>query len=402
MVHSYTWEEGLTRILDIIIEKQKKKRQDYLFLVSGSEGCLSHDTRLFGQDKSIGELYNEGKHYVKTYSLKTRTDTYGKYLVQSLSEIIPSGIKEVFEIELENGKKVYATKEHKLFLSKHYSEKILEDIKLGDELICYPENKINEYYTTMNEKRKKNTRTKFSQSKICRRCSNLYYHESECKRGVKELYCNHCKEESKVKFNMKKDTWFLWEDNVLKTFWSSTKTNEFIQELLSHRVWSGILHRAARLGLKRNKSERYKNCNFLYQYGKNNPIHIPEIKAKAIAGYKVYMQNNPDKMLNFQLRRNHMTKIERKIKDFLDSKGINYDYNKVVRTRTTFRFPDFKIGNLIIECDGNYWHKGKEHIDNARQKELEEIGFKVLRFNDSQIINDFDEVEKCIVQELNQ
>ena len=43
--------------------------------------------------------------------------------------------------------------------------------------------------------------------------------------------------------------------------------------------------------------------------------------------------------------------------------------------------------NLIIECDGNYWHKypvGRE-IDNLRTNELIDKGFKVLRLWESDI-----------------
>jgi very-short-patch-repair endonuclease len=43
--------------------------------------------------------------------------------------------------------------------------------------------------------------------------------------------------------------------------------------------------------------------------------------------------------------------------------------------------------NLIIECDGNYWHKypiGRD-IDKIRTKELIEKGFNVLRLWESEI-----------------
>ena len=43
--------------------------------------------------------------------------------------------------------------------------------------------------------------------------------------------------------------------------------------------------------------------------------------------------------------------------------------------------------NLVIECDGNYWHKypvGLER-DHIRTKELIEKGFKVLRLWESEI-----------------
>ena len=44
--------------------------------------------------------------------------------------------------------------------------------------------------------------------------------------------------------------------------------------------------------------------------------------------------------------------------------------------------------NLVIECDGNYWHKypiGLEK-DHIRTKELLEKGFKILRLWESEII----------------
>ena len=43
--------------------------------------------------------------------------------------------------------------------------------------------------------------------------------------------------------------------------------------------------------------------------------------------------------------------------------------------------------NLVIECDGNYWHNypiGRE-IDIIRTQELIDAGFKVLRFWGSEI-----------------
>jgi len=56
--------------------------------------------------------------------------------------------------------------------------------------------------------------------------------------------------------------------------------------------------------------------------------------------------------------------------------------------------------NLVIECDGDYWHKyptGTE-IDHIRTKELIEKGFKVLRLWENEIkpmtINKFMEVIK--------
>ena len=58
--------------------------------------------------------------------------------------------------------------------------------------------------------------------------------------------------------------------------------------------------------------------------------------------------------------------------------------------------------NLVIECDGDYWHKypiGND-IDHIRTKELMIKGFKVLRIWECEIkelnLNKFEEKLKCL------
>ena len=56
--------------------------------------------------------------------------------VESISEVIVTDEKDFFEVELDNGKKIVCTKEHKLFVKRN--DKIIElklkDIKEGDEI----------------------------------------------------------------------------------------------------------------------------------------------------------------------------------------------------------------------------------------------------------------------------
>ncbi len=63
--------------------------------------------------------------------------------------------------------------------------------------------------------------------------------------------------------------------------------------------------------------------------------------------------------------------------------------------------------NLIIEIDGNS-HIGKSKEDYERQKYLESLGFKFLRFSEAQVIYRIDDVVaeidyaiECIEEELN-
>lgn len=83
------------------------------------------------------------------------------------------------------------------------------------------------------------------------------------------------------------------------------------------------------------------------------------------------------------------TKIEVIIRNFLDILNIKYKPHKVInikhRYQCDFYLPDL---NMVIECDGNYWHKypfGTE-IDIIRTKEMLEMGYKVLRLWESEII----------------
>ncbi|MEK6879129.1 MAG: DUF559 domain-containing protein [Nanoarchaeota archaeon] len=93
------------------------------------------------------------------------------------------------------------------------------------------------------------------------------------------------------------------------------------------------------------------------------------------------------------------TKIEVKIRTFLDTLQIEYFQHKYISEITHSYQCDFFIPsiNLVVECDGDYWHKyptGRE-VDHIRTKELIEKGFKVLRLWEHEIkvmdINKFQE-----------
>jgi len=53
--------------------------------------------------------------------------------------------------------------------------------------------------------------------------------------------------------------------------------------------------------------------------------------------------------------------------------------------------------NLVIEVDGGYHFEEKQKIkDNERQKILEEMGLRFLRFNDEEVRKDMDMVVRTI------
>ena len=77
------------------------------------------------------------------------------------------------------------------------------------------------------------------------------------------------------------------------------------------------------------------------------------------------------------------TSIEVKIQNFLKTLGIEFFTHQYMKQIEHAYQCDILIPvmNLVIECDGDYWHKYPigNNIDHIRTKELLEKGFKVLR-----------------------
>ncbi|HEC66662.1 MAG TPA: DUF559 domain-containing protein [bacterium] len=83
------------------------------------------------------------------------------------------------------------------------------------------------------------------------------------------------------------------------------------------------------------------------------------------------------------------TSIEVKIQDYLKRLGVDFFTHQYMTEIEHGYQCDIFIPamDLIIECDGDYWHKypAGNDIDNIRTKELIEKGFKVLRLWEKEI-----------------
>ena len=94
--------------------------------------------------------------------------------------------------------------------------------------------------------------------------------------------------------------------------------------------------------------------------------------------------------------RNHSTKSEVLLWNYLKGKQIKgYDFH---RQKPIGNFiVDFFCNelSLAIEIDGES-HYGNEEKDELRQKEIEKLGVKFLRFDESQIYYNLDGVVKTI------
>lgn len=101
--------------------------------------------------------------------------------------------------------------------------------------------------------------------------------------------------------------------------------------------------------------------------------------------------------------RNDGTKAEACLWKYVLKAGKLYGY-KFRRQRPVLNYiADFMCFELmlIIEVDGlSHWSEDQVKDDDIRTKELESVGFKVLRFNDAEVLNDIENVEMEIKYQI--
>ncbi len=141
-------------------------------------------------------------------------------------------------------------------------------------------------------------------------------------------------------------------------------------------------------------SNRMKNNHPLK--GKHHTIETKEKMSKAkkgkpsnVTGKKFPRELYPNMGTRGLIVPKQDTKIEVKIQNYLKELKIEFITHQYIKEiehgyRCDILIPSF---NLIIECDGNYWHNypiGNKN-DIIRNEELKQKGYKVLRFWESEI-----------------
>ena len=119
-------------------------------------------------------------------------------------------------------------------------------------------------------------------------------------------------------------------------------------------------------------------------------------------------KKHPELHINNRLRRNKITEPERILKVLLQNKlnlkeNEDFFFNQYLKTERGYKFPDFIIPKkkLIIEVDGEFWHKNKEEKDKNRDKLFEKRGYKTIHFTDKELKKDLMGVAWHIEKELN-
>ena len=100
--------------------------------------------------------------------------------------------------------------------------------------------------------------------------------------------------------------------------------------------------------------------------------------------------------INQNMSLNCPTSIEKTMRQALDDAGIFYEFQGMIENK----YPcDFVLhNNIIVECDGEYWHTkpGAKDRDTKKDEFLQSCGYTVLRFSDKIIKTNIDGCIKSI------
>ena len=131
------------------------------------------------------------------------------------------------------------------------------------------------------------------------------------------------------------------------------------------------------IGFKKDDPRRSKGKPFIKGFNHSEESKQKMRKPKSEEHKKKIKEARKNQILPVK-----DTKIEVKIQNFLKELNIEFFTHQYMKIEHGYQC-DILIPsmNLVIECDGDYWHKypiGRE-IDSIRTNELLKNGFKVLR-----------------------
>ena len=132
-------------------------------------------------------------------------------------------------------------------------------------------------------------------------------------------------------------------------------------------------------GLDKSDERVAKNAEAVSKsmIGKTGRVWTQEEKDAKSAWRKQYHLDNPEAHPNRKLagNRSKISYPEQVAYDWLSKNNVEFEHQKKVGSY----YPDFVIGNMIVEIDGQYWHN--EEKDKKRDSFLQQNGYTVVRIS---------------------
>lgn len=177
--------------------------------------------------------------------------------------------------------------------------------------------------------------------------------------------------------------------------------------------------------------DKIKNTN-LDKYGYEYATQHPEVKSKILdtmvangnarifdglnskqwaekTGYCLSRFNQLVREYGFEAAKNmyrtdSYSSLELRFKSFLEEYDLVHDHQKRLNLNDKYYIPDFIINNLIVECDGLYWHSDECRPDDYhinKKEAYDNAGYNSLFFREDEIREKFDIVKSVVLNQLN-
>ena len=242
----------------------------------------------------------------------------------------------------------------------------------------------------------------------CKKCSDVYSYTTE--EAIEQFKKVH------------QDTYdyskFIYKNANTKGIIICTEHGEFLQKPSAHKNGQGcpkcgqeITNNKLRMPLEKFIERANIVHNNKYDYSKTT---YNTYKVKIICSEHVEFEQNPGNHLaghgcprcaveNRPANFGFISSQEIKIRQFLDSIGIQYitnDKQKIFPKELDIYIPEY---NFAIEVNGIYWHSDKfkdEKYHINKLTDCENSGIQLLQFYDTEIDNKFDIVTSMIRNKL--
>jgi hypothetical protein len=221
---------------------------------------------------------------------------------------------------------------------------------------------------------------------------------------------------------------------IVKTMRDKYGTDHHMQvESMKERVKNTNLDKYGCENVSQNPEiqHKIKNTN-LNKYGYEHATQHPDVKEKIVntmilngnarlfegnnasfwaekTGYCLSRFNQLIREYGFEIAKNlyrtdSYSSLELRFKSFLDEFQLNYNTQQRINLDDKYYIPDFTINNLLIECDGLYWHSDECRPDNYhlnKKNSYENLGYDSLFFREDEIRDKFEIVKSVVLNRLN-
>lgn len=166
---------------------------------------------------------------------------------------------------------------------------------------------------------------------------------------------------------------------------------------LSHRQ---VIDKARCLGLHLTAETYQRHVHQAAQHymQTHNPMWRPEVQEKARYWHTMTAEGQAltERLRSTQQaqQREHPSRPERRLRAMLDNLGVTYEPSALIKPRLIV---DIRIGQLIIQLDGEYWHGhprfapliprqiAQQKRDHAQDAYLHACGYHVVRLWESEV-----------------